>query len=122
MAHYAQVNSENIVTQVIVYDDGDNETKASADLKKMFGGKWLKTSYNTFQGTHKQGGIPLRGNYAGIGYLYDETLDAFLHPKPYPSWILDPQLFSWVPPVPKPALNCLWNEDTQTWTILDESN
>ena len=85
---------------------------------------WKKTSYNTSGGQHKDGGTPLRGNYAGIGYTYDEDNDLFLSKKPYASWILDVPTASWQSPIgDAPALSeeetlthtYEWNESTGAW-------
>lgn len=94
MAHYAEINEDNIVTRVLVVDDEDGE----AWLNRTFGGRWLQTSYNTRAGVHTGGGVPLRGNFAGIGMAYSEELDAFIPPRPYiGDWTVDPVTFSWVP-------------------------
>jgi len=118
MAHFAEINEDNIVTQVIVVSDVDtfdangneDESIGVQFLKNMFGQEttWVKTSYN--------GNI--RKNYAGVGYTYHEELDAFIPPKPYESWTLDEDLACYVAPVAKPQEEgkvYFWNEETQEW-------
>ena len=90
MAHYAELNENNIVLQVLVVRDQDTLDKSgneSEDIGRMYlnnllGGRWIKTSYNTFGNQHSNNGTPLRGNYAGIGYTYDPFRDVFIPPKP----------------------------------------
>jgi len=81
---------------------------------------WKQTSYNTRSGTHKNGGTPFRKNFAGIGYTYDEDRDAFIPPRPYPSWTLNETTCLWDPPVVKPddGQNYEWNEQNQTWDLV----
>ena len=118
MAHYAFLNSENIVTEVIV---GKDEGEDGVDWEQWYGefrGQLCKrTSYNTTQGIHKLGGIPYRKNYASIGYMYDSILDAFIPPKPFESWTLDEQTCNWQAPTPYPQdnKNYRWNEPTLSW-------
>lgn len=118
MAHYAFLNSENIVTEVIV---GKDEGEDGVDWEQWYGefrGQLCKrTSYNTTQGIHKLGGIPYRKNYASIGYMYDSILDAFIPPKPFESWTLDEQTCNWQAPIPYPQdnKNYRWNEPTLSW-------
>jgi len=117
MAHYAQIDENNIVTQVIVIDNKDTadangiekEYIGAAFCERLFGGTWKQTSYN--------GNI--RKNYAGIGYTYREDIDAFVAPKTYPSWILDANA-QWQPPTPMPTDGGMyrWDEDTTSWTLL----
>ena len=96
MAHYAKVEN-GIVSKVIV---------AEADYFDTFvddsPGKWIQTSYNTYGGEHRLGGTPLRKNFAGVGYTYDSTRDAFISPKPYSSWTLDDDTCLWEAPVAYP--------------------
>lgn len=96
MAHYAFLDANNIVIEVIV---GKNESEDGVDWEQHYaqvrGMKCLRTSYNTYAGQHNNGGTPFRGNYAGISYTYDETLDAFLPPQPGPDCILNVQTYSW---------------------------
>lgn len=83
---------------------------------------WKQTSYNTKSGTHKNGGTPFRKNFAGIGYTYDEDRDAFIPPRPYPSWTLNETTCVWDPPVVKPddGQQYTWNEENQTWDLVNE--
>ena len=97
MAHYAKVQ-DNIVTQVIVAEASFFDTFIDTEP-----GEWIQTSYNTHGGVHSLGGTPLRKNYAGIGYSYDRTKDAFIPPKPFPSWILDDTTCLWKSPIDMPS-------------------
>ena len=121
MAHYAFLNNNNIVTEVIV---GKNEGEEGIDWEVHYGNfrnqVCKRTSYNTSGGQHNNGGIPYRKNYAGIGYTYDEGRDAFIPPKPYPSWILNEDTCLWEPPVPYPTdgERYLWNEETISWDLV----
>lgn len=118
MGHLAKVE-DGIVTQVIVCDD-----KSWAE--KNLGGNWVQTSYNTAGGIHydpitkspsQDQSKSLRKNFAGIGYSYNQELDAFIPPKPYPSWILNEQTGTWYAPVERPNNDYfyVWNEDEQQW-------
>ena len=111
MAHFAKVEN-NIVTRVIVAEAEffDNFVDDSA-------GEWIQTSYNTYGGEHKNGGTPLRKNFAGIGFSYDSTRDAFIPPKPYPSWTLNEDTCLWESPVayPDDGNMYIWNETDQQW-------
>ena len=108
MAHFAQIEN-GIVVQVIV---AEQEVIDSG----LFGGGWVQTSYNTHGGQHPEG-RPLRKNYAGIGYTYDEIRDAFIPPKPFPSWTLNEETCFWDPPTPMPTDNkpYTWNEEKCLW-------
>jgi hypothetical protein len=79
----------------------------------------VRTSYNTLAGSHATGGVPFRGNYAGIGFTYDEVLDAFIPPQPYPSWLLNTTIYRWEPPTPYPddGEEYEWDEDTKSWAV-----
>ena len=117
MSHYAKVLDGKVV-QVIV---------AEADFFDTFvdssPGTWLQTSYNTRGNVHygpdgkPDGGVALRGNYAGIGFTYDSTHDVFYPPQPYPSWVLDAATWLWNSPVPYPDDGGFytWDEATQSW-------
>ncbi len=118
MAHYAFLDSNNVVTEVIPGknegDDGiDNWEQQYSDVR---GQVCKRTSYNTVGNVHLNGGIPFRGNCAGIGYTYREDIDAFVPPQPYPSWILDANVI-WQAPTAMPTDGKIysWNEETQTW-------
>jgi hypothetical protein len=118
MAHYAQIDENNIVTQVIVIDNKDTadangvekEYIGAAFCERLFGGTWKQTSYN--------GNI--RKNYAGIGYTYNADIDAFVAPKPYASWTLDANA-QWQAPTAMPTDGKMysWNEETQTWVEVN---
>ena len=118
MAHFAQVDENNIVTQVLVVSDQDagNGQHFLANTLGL-GGTWIQTSYNTAGGVHKNGGTPLRKNYAGIGYTYDSGRDAFIPPKPFNSWLLDEETCLWNAPVARPEGDGIytWNEETLSW-------
>ena len=118
MAHFAEINENNIVTRVLVVGD-DQEHRGNEFLANDLGigGTWLKTSYNTQGGVHMLGGTPFRKNYAGIGYSYDAERDAFIPPKPFASWILNEETCTWQSPVEYPLDGeyYLWNEETLYW-------
>lgn len=100
MAHFAEIDKDNVVIRVLVIPD-EHEHRGqeylAADLG--LGGRWIQTSYNTHAGAHNLGGSPLRKNYAGIGYAYDEQADAFYWPHPpAEGWILDPETYTWKDP------------------------
>lgn len=101
MAHYAFLNKNNVVTEVIVGRDEDDLVDGITDWEayygEMHGVRCLRTSYNTIGGIHLGGGTPMRGNYAGIGYTYNEELDAFIPPSPGADWVLNEETFLWEP-------------------------
>ena len=111
MSHYAKVLN-GIVQQVIV---------AEAEFFQTFvdtsPGEWIQTSYNTYGGQHKNGGTPLRKNYAGIGFTYDRTKDAFIPPKPFASWTLNEDTCLWDAPTSMPTDGKFyeWDESTTSW-------
>jgi hypothetical protein len=111
MAHFAKV-VDDIVTQVIVAEPEFFDTFVDETP-----GEWIQTSYNTIGGQHVNGGTPLRKNYASIGGTYDSTRDAFISPKPYPSWVLNEDSCLWESPVAYPdnGERYEWNEENQTW-------
>ena len=111
MSHFAQIDANNTVIQVIVAEQDVIDSG-------LFGTGWIQTSYNTHAGVHTLGGTPLRKNYAGIGYTYDATLDAFMPPQPYQSWTLDEGTCQWQAPTPMPVVEgklFTWDEETTTW-------
>ena len=127
MAHFCQLDENNIVTKVIVVDNKEiadpftgqeDEILGIAFCKKLLGGKWVQTSYN--------GNI--RKRYAGIGYSYNASLDAFVAPKPFASWVLNNETADWESPVgPAPALTEAettalsryeWDEDNGAWKLV----
>ena len=116
MAHFAQLDENNIVTQVIVVhnnelmlDGEESEDKGILFCKSLYGSdtKWKQTSYNG----------NFRKNYAGIGYTFDKDRNAFIAPKPYDSWVLNETNCLWEAPAPYPTdgKNYIWNEDTISW-------
>jgi hypothetical protein len=113
MAHFAKVNPEGIVTQVIVAEQEFIDSYVDSTP-----GQWVQTSYNTYGGQHLLGGTPLRKNYAAIGYKYDTDRDAFIPPKPFASWVLNETTCLWECPVPMPenkTVTTRWDEETQSW-------
>ena len=110
MAHFAKVNN-GIVEQVIVAEPEFFDTFVDSTP-----GEWIQTSYNTRGGQHPEG-RPLRKNFAGIGYTYDRTRDAFIPPQPYASWMLNEDTCLWDAPTPIPTdgKNYRWDEDTTSW-------
>ena len=127
MAHYAFLDENNTVTEVIV---GKNENEDNIDWEVHYGnfrGQTCKqTSYNTQGGVHGLGGTPLRKNYAGVGYTYDSQRDAFIPPKPFASWQLNDASCLWESPTPYPTdvgtveapKRYVWNEETLAWTLV----
>ena len=114
MAHYAKVEN-SIVTQVIVAEPEFFETFVDSSP-----GEWIKTSYNTHGGVHLEGNTPLRKNFAGIGFTYDATRDAFIPPQQYASWLLNEDTCQWDSPVPYPTDDLMysWDEDTTSWVEI----
>lgn len=115
MSHFAQIDGNNIVTQVIVIEQDVVDTGLFGDPNS-----WIQTSYNTSGGIHLLGGTPLRKNYAGIGYTYDSTRDAFIPPKPYNSWTLNETTCLWEAPIAMPDDGKMysWDEETTSWTEI----
>ncbi len=113
MAHYAFLDQNNIVTNVIVGLGEDGEEDWEKIYENSHGQVCKRTSYNTLAGQHKIGGIPFRKNYAGIGYYYNEELDAFIPPKPFNSWVLDEETCLWKPSVeyPNDGQQYYWSEE-----------
>ena len=117
MAHFAELDANNVVLRVVVVDTKDNSTAdgvekesiGQAFCERLFGGRWVQTSYNG----------KIRKRYAGAGYTYNEALDAFITPKPFPSWTLDNVTTEWVAPVPMPTDGQIysWDEVTQSWGV-----
>ena len=119
MAHFAEINLDNIVQRVLVIDQETVNTGAWGSPDN-----WIQTSYNTRGGVHyapnsntPDDGVPLRKNYAGVGYTYDKTRDAFIAPKPYPSWNLVEASCLWEAPVayPDDGKRYSWDEDITNW-------
>ena len=111
MAHFAKV-VDGKVTQVIVAEPEFFNTFVDSSP-----GAWIQTSYNTIGGQHTLGGTPLRGNYAGIGYTYDQANDVFYAPQPFASWILNQTTWTWEAPTPMPTDGkpYVWDEPTVAW-------
>ena len=122
MAHFAELDENNVVLQVIVVhnnelldDDGqENEAKGVEFCNSLFGHtNWIQTSYNN----------NMRKQFAGVGFSYDDVNDVFVAPQPFPSWSLD-ENYDWQPPVEYPAdeigenQNYVWNEETQSWDLI----
>lgn len=119
MAHFAELDANNIVLRVIVVhnnelmDNGqESEAKGIAFCQSLFGGNWIQTSYNA----------NIRKNYAGIGYTYDPTRDAFIPPKPFASWLLNEDTCQWQAPVPMPqdGKKYSWDEATLSWKEMTD--
>ena len=127
MAHFAKLDENNIVTQVIVVDNKDvtdpftgqeDEILGIAFCKKLLGGNWVQTSYNS----------TIRKRYAGVGYSYNRALDAFVAPKPFESWVLNTETIDWESPVgPAPELTEAeteagsryeWDEENGAWNLV----
>jgi hypothetical protein len=114
MAHWAEIDENNVVLRVVVGDNNDpNNDEGYQWLLDNLGGTWIKTSYN--------GNI--RKNYAGIGFTYDLERDAFLPPKPFESWVLNEETCQWESPTPAPTdgLTYFWNEAELDWQLQDFS-
>ena len=113
----------SVVNEVLHDSNGvEQEVNGIDFLTKLHGWSiWVQTSYNTHGGVHNNGGTPLRKNFAGIGYTYDETRDAFIAPKPFNSWILNQDTCRWEAPVAKPQDNnkYKWNEQTLSWDLIE---
>jgi hypothetical protein len=108
MSHWAEIDEKNIVLRVIVGDNNDpNDDEGYQWIVNNLGGRWIKTSYNS----------NIRKNYAGIGFIYDEQKDAFIAPKPYPSWVLNEDTCKWESSIsyPKDNKEYYWDEDLLNW-------
>jgi len=125
MAHFAEINENNEVIRVIRVDNNqiiDKETGKESEIlgkqfcQQLFGGNWLQTSYNN----------NFRKRYAAIGYTYNQEYDAFLMPKPYPSWVFNEETLNWDPPIPQPTdiisnpeqKTPIWNEEKLGWDFV----
>ena len=130
MAHFAKLKVGNIVetVEVVSNDVATTEQAGVEFLQNLYKDRavWKKTSYNTIGGVHLLGGTPFRKNFAGVGYKYDQTRDAFIEPKPFNSWTLNETTCLWDPPVAKPELTqeqidnnnfYSWNETNQIWDL-----
>ena len=140
MACFAKLNNDNVVERVeavvneVILDENGQESESLgiAFLQSLYGAdtKWKQSSYNTHQNNHFLGGTPFRKNHAAIGYIYDESKDAFHPPRPYASWNLNEETCWWEPPVSEPALTAeelengsiyKWNEDNVAWELYTPS-
>ena len=121
MAYYALLDENNIVTQVISgIDETEDAPEGYTDWEDFYGqlhsSTCKRTSYNTLANTHRDEGTPFRGNYAGIGYLYDTENDVFYMQRPYDSWTLNNATWEWEPPVPYPDTGkWRWDEQVREW-------
>jgi len=123
MSHFAQIDENNIVTQVLVIEQDVVNTGLFGDPKSF-----VQTSYNTRGNVHygpdgnPDGGVALRGNYAGMGYTYDPVNDVFYSPKPFPSWTISAKTnWVWISPTPYPTdgKDYRWDEDTTSWVVIN---
>lgn len=129
MSHFAKLDANNVVTFVTVGRQEDDGLEA--ELCERTGDVYRQTSYNTYGGVHYTDGVPsddqtkaLRFNYAGIGFTYDEDRDAFIPPKPFPSWVLDEGTCLWVAPVALPddadTVAYEWDDEAGDWVAVPE--
>lgn len=130
MAHWAELDNNNVVVRVLVGDNNDpNGDEGYQWLIDNLGGTWVKTSYNAFAGKRRDpetneitDEAGFRKNYAGIGYTYDSERDAFIPPAPYASWILNEETCTWSAPTEMPVEEgkvFRWNEETVSWEHYD---
>lgn len=130
MAHWAELDNNNVVTRVLVGDNNDpNGDEGYQWLLDNLGGTWVKTSYNAVGGKRRNPetneiteDAGFRKNYAGIGYSYDSTRDAFIPPKPFNSWILNEDTCLWDAPTPYPTDGNLyrWVEEDLNWQVVSQ--
>ena len=129
MASFAKIGLNSKVIEVLSVHNNElldsngveQEVNGIDFLTKLTGWSiWKQTSYNTHGGVHDNGGTPLRKNHASVGYTYDEDRDAFIPPKPFPSWTLNETTCVWEAPVVKPndGQRYIWNEENQTWDLV----
>jgi hypothetical protein len=133
MAHFAKLGLDSKIIAVIYVNNEvlkdtngvEKEVNGIEFLTKLYNYPfWKQTSYNTHGGVHDNGGTPFRKNYAGIGYTYDETRDAFIAPKPFNSWVLNESTCRWESPIPLPIDASIdkgyqWNEQIQNWELIN---
>ena len=119
MSHFAQIDTNNNVVNVIVAEQGFIDSGAVGEPST-----WIQTSYNTKAGVHALGGTPLRKNYAAIGFTYDKDLDAFIPPKTFASWVLNEETCLWEAPLPYPqdGNKYDWNEESQSWDQVESES
>ena len=115
MAHFAKVLDKKVIKVIVAEKEFFNTFVDDS------AGEWIQTSYNTFGNKHLLGGTPLRKNFAGVGYSYDQTRDAFIAPKPYASWILNEDTCLWEAPVAMPEDDNMytWNESIKNWELIN---
>jgi hypothetical protein len=124
MAHYALLDKNNVVVNVITGIDEDDLPDGINSWEEHYGNfhnlRCLRTSYNTQNNEHLYNGTPFRGNYAGIGYSYIDEHDIFVPPKNYESWVLDLEMAVWVAPIPHPndGNKYDWDEDSLSWELV----
>ena len=124
MATFAKIGSGNIVEQVVAVSNevATTEQAGVEFLQNLYNdtATWKQTSYNTYGGVHSLDGTPFRKNFAGVGYTYDETKNAFIASKPYASWVLNDDTCLWEAPVayPDDDKEYEWNEDTTSWDAV----
>jgi hypothetical protein len=121
MAHFAELDKNNVVKRVIVVDNKDccdaqgreKESIGIAHCEWLLGGRWIQTSYNG----------NFRKRYAGIGFIYNPDIDAFVSPKPFPSWVLNETIADWEAPIPRPddGIDYVWDEATTSWIAVNQS-
>ena len=122
MAYFAELDDNNTVTRVLsVHNDYEHRGQDFLANDLGLGGRWVQTSYNTHGGVHVNGGTPLRKNYAGVGFTFDEQRDAFIPPQPFPSWLLHEDSCLWQPPVPYPSdgQEYVWDEGSLAWVVVE---
>jgi hypothetical protein len=136
MAHFCELDENNIVLRVVVIGDDEcvnadgieDEQKGLSYVENLLGkSKWVKTSYNTHANTHRFGGTPFRKNFGQVGFTYDPIRDAFIPPRPFPSWHINEETCIWEAPIPHPenlAFDeyAIWIEQDQKWIINKISN
>ena len=133
MAHFAKLGIGNIIERIeVVSNDIATTEQAGVEfLQNLYQDRsvWKQTSFNTLAGEHLLDGTPLRKNYAGVGFKYDQTRDAFIPPQLYNSWTLNEDTCQWEAPIPMPELTqeqtdnnsfYQWNEENQTWDLIEE--
>ena len=146
MAHFSKINESNEVLSVLFVNDVDTENSDGVETETVGQNYleahnnwpahlWIKTSYNTTHNTHRDGGTPFRGNYAGVGYIWDSENQIFWPPKPFSSWIKNVSEARWQSPIgDQPSLTeeqqtqknnnthdwrYMWNEENQSWDLVD---
>jgi len=122
MAHYAFLDENNVVTEVIVGNSEGGLIDWESHYSAFRGQPCKRTSYNTRGGVHVLNSTPFRKNYAGVGFTYDRERDAFISPKPYDSWVLNEESCLWEAPVPRPddGNDYEWDEETTSWVVVEE--